>query len=213
MNHSFDIDFAVKYGLHEAILIENLRFWIAKNKANKRHFYDGRYWTYNSAKAMAELFPYMSEDQIQKKLKNLENVGVIVTGVYNQNHYDRTKWYAFSDGFDSAKVGVPFRKSAESLIDTDINTNTENATPKGFAEFWSAYPKKVGKPLALKEFKAAKITNNLQEILDDVDRRKNSHEWIKENGKFILNPVNYLKQRRWEDVTSVEVINPFAGAI
>ena len=125
MNHSFDIDFAVKYGLHEAILIENLKFWIAKNKANKRHFYDGRYWTYNSAKALAELFPYMSEDQIQKKLKNLENMGVIVTGVYNQNHYDRTKWYAFSDGIDSAKVGNPFRKIAESLIDTDINTDKQ----------------------------------------------------------------------------------------
>lgn len=213
MNHSFDIDIAVKYGLHEAILIENLRFWIAKNKANKRHFYDGRYWTYNSAKALAELFPYMSEDQIQKRLKNLENLGVVVTGVYNKNHYDRTKWYALSGEMDSAKYDLPFRQIAESLIDTDINTDTKSATPDGFAEFWSTYPKKTAKPAAIKAWKAAKVKNNLSDLLRDIENRKQSDDWKKNKGQFIPNPATYLNQRRWEDAETVETHNPFAGAI
>ena len=65
MKHSFDVELAKEYGILEAILIQNIYFWIEKNKANKKHFYDGRYWTYNSKKAFSEMFPYASERQIK----------------------------------------------------------------------------------------------------------------------------------------------------
>ena len=55
MKHSFDVELAKEYGILEAILIQNIYFWIEKNKANKKHFYDGRYWTYNSKKAFSEM--------------------------------------------------------------------------------------------------------------------------------------------------------------
>lgn len=97
MNHSFDIDLATKYGVNCAILFENIAHWIAKNRANEKHFYDGRYWTYNSVKAFSELFPYMSEKQIRYALDKLEKVGLIMTGNYNETTYDRTKWYALTD--------------------------------------------------------------------------------------------------------------------
>jgi hypothetical protein len=64
MNHTFNIDIAKKFGLEEAILLENFAFWIAKNKANKKHFYENSTWTYNSASALFELFPYWSERKI-----------------------------------------------------------------------------------------------------------------------------------------------------
>ena len=57
MNHSFDIAHAKEYGLPEGILINNFQFWIAKNRANGRHQHEGRTWTYNTAKALAELLP------------------------------------------------------------------------------------------------------------------------------------------------------------
>ena len=43
MNHSFSVEIATKYGMLEAILLEHLNFWIAKNKANETNFYDGLY--------------------------------------------------------------------------------------------------------------------------------------------------------------------------
>lgn len=124
MNHSFDVDIAVTYGVNEAIFIENIRFWIAKNKANKRHFYDGRYWTYNSMNAYAELFPYWTTNQVRRIIESLVSKGAIVSGNYNPNPYDRTHWYALNPQMDMANLPNGKGEKAKSLIDTDINTDS-----------------------------------------------------------------------------------------
>ncbi len=95
--HQFDTDDAVKYGVDKAIIIANMRFWLSKNKANKKHLHDSYYWTYNSAKAFAELFPYFTESKIQRLLKSMEDDGLIITGNYNKVAYDRTKWFTMPE--------------------------------------------------------------------------------------------------------------------
>ncbi len=202
MQHSFDIDHAGKYGLQESILISNFEYWIAKNAANKRHQYDGRTWTYNSVKAFAELFPYLTANSIRRTIESLVTKGVLVTGNYNESSYDRTTWFAFSDTFKPqmhlAKNTNGSGKFAKTLTNTNINTDT--AEPVGFASFWSTYPKKIAKPAAIAKFKAAKLkAGEIDSILTDIETRKHSDDWTKENGKYIPNPATYLNQRRWED--------------
>lgn len=97
MEHSFNIELAKEYGILEAILLKNIWFWIEKNTANEKNFYDGTYWTYNSTRAFNELFPYASESSIKRALKSLQEKGIIKTGNYNKSSYDRTLWYAFTD--------------------------------------------------------------------------------------------------------------------
>ena len=94
MYHIFDIDVATEYGIYAAIILYNLYFWCQHNKANEKCYHDGLYWTFNSAKAFAEQFPYMSEYQIRAALQKLEDGGLIVSGCFNKNPHDRTKWYA-----------------------------------------------------------------------------------------------------------------------
>lgn len=94
--HSFNVEIATMYGIAPAILLNNLYFWIKKNKANKVNYYDGYYWTYNSKNAFAELFPYMNARQIDYALKKLIDAGLIITGHYNETAYDRTLWYAIT---------------------------------------------------------------------------------------------------------------------
>ena len=96
MQHYFDINIAMKYGIQPAIILNNLYFWIEKNRANEKHFYDGYYWTYNSMKAFSELFPYMTERQIDYAIKKLVESGLIIKGNYNKSSYDRTCWYAIT---------------------------------------------------------------------------------------------------------------------
>ena len=138
MQHIFDVDIAVKYGVLEAILIKNIYYWIVKNKANNKNYYDGSYWTYNSIKAFKELFPYASERQISNALKHLEKEGIIKVGNYNKSAYDRTNWYAFNksatsilqkckmedtkvqNGFDEIDTPIP---NINTNINTVINTN------------------------------------------------------------------------------------------
>ena len=142
MMHSFDIDVAREYGIEEAILLNNFLFWIKKNSANSTHIHDGKCWTYNTNKAMQELFPYLSKDKINYAIKNLVDNGLIVKGNYNKISTDRTTWYALTDKayalmkeenpisqnseMNFVKSRNEFRKIEKPLpdINTDIN-NTD----------------------------------------------------------------------------------------
>lgn len=97
MEHHFDIEIAAEYGVHAAILLNHIHYWIKENQANERNFYDGEYWTYNSKKAFAELFPYMTERQIDYAIKKLIDGGLIKTGNYNKKKFDQTLWYALTE--------------------------------------------------------------------------------------------------------------------
>ena len=97
MNYSFSADVAVEYGVNEAIIIANFRFWILKNKACDDNFFDGRTWTYNTVKALHIIFPFFTEKQIRGVLDSLVKKEVLLVGNYNKSAYDRTKWYAFKD--------------------------------------------------------------------------------------------------------------------
>ena len=95
--HSFYIEEAEKHGVEKAVILYNLRFWLEKNKANSTNIHDGYYWTYNSAKAFAALFPYYKASKIERLLRQMESDGLILSGNYNKAGYDRTKWYSMPD--------------------------------------------------------------------------------------------------------------------
>lgn len=136
--HSFSIDDAKEHGVEKAIILNNLRFWLEKNKANDKNAYEGFYWTYNSARAFAKLFPYFTPSKISRLLKQMETDGLILTGNYNKHTYDRTKWYSLPEysivekdetHFAEMKNGncrseqpIPYTNTD---TNTDINTNTK----------------------------------------------------------------------------------------
>tara|TARA_R110000822_G_C15338773_1_gene495916 strand:- start:30376 stop:31182 length:807 start_codon:yes stop_codon:yes gene_type:complete len=97
MNYSFDIDDAVKYGVEEAVLLHNFKFWLRQNLANNTHVHDDNVWTYNSQRAMTDLFPFWSKRQVERILSSLIKQEVLITGNYNKMGYDRTLWYAMKD--------------------------------------------------------------------------------------------------------------------
>lgn len=137
MEHGFNVDIAKKHGIEEAILIHNLYFWISKNASGDKHWYDDRFWTYNTAKSWATLFPYMSERKIARVLSNLEERGVIVKGNYNKNRFDRTCWYAFTDSglellasvsYDTFHLSKMSNGETENVEPIPDNNNTDNNT-------------------------------------------------------------------------------------
>ncbi len=132
MVYQFDADIAAKYGVDEAIMIYNLSFWIRKNEANGKHYYDGRFWTYNSAEAFTKLFPFWTSRQVRRVLKSLEEKGIIVTGNYNSSAYDRTTWYAFGDSFlrngqiHFTETSNGDAKNGKCIINNEADINPDN---------------------------------------------------------------------------------------
>jgi hypothetical protein len=69
-----------------------------------------------------------------------------------------------------------------------------------FEEFWSTYPKKVGKEAARKAWKKVKPSAELfDKIIVAVGQGKHSDQWTREGGRFIPNPATWLNQGRWDD--------------
>jgi hypothetical protein len=216
MNHSFDTEHARSYGVREAILIANLEFWIAKNKANRKHFHKGRHWTYNSVKAWSDLFPYFSAKQIRAGLESLVEQQVLLTDNFNQSSYDRTLWYGFTDEWmaqngqiDAADSETPFAQTGKSLTSTD----TKPDTLASFEFFWKHYPKKKAKDAALKAF--AKVPPELHDqMLLAVERQSSSEDWQKEAGKYVPNAATWINGKRWEDEDGdTRTMDIWAGAM
>ena len=92
---------------------------------------------------------------------------------------------------------------SKDIGDKDVGDITPH-TPLGFDEFWTRYPKKVGKQSALKSFAKAIKTVDLQTLLTAIDRQKRSSQWSRDNGQYIPNPATWLNQGRWEDELTAE---------
>ena len=82
--YSFNVDVAETYGVDEAIMIKSFQYWIVKNAIAQKNSCNGFTWTYNSASALKNRFPFWSERQIRRILKSLIDGGVLQSGNYNK---------------------------------------------------------------------------------------------------------------------------------
>lgn len=91
-------DLALVLGdLNEAIVLNQLNYWLGINRKAGKNFIDGRYWVYNSySDWKANDFPYWSEKTIQRAFTRLESKGIVISANYNKLAIDKTKWYTIN---------------------------------------------------------------------------------------------------------------------
>ena len=87
-------ELACKIGLNEAIVLQQVHYWIENNKAKKKNFHNGRYWVYNSYKSWQETFPFWCERTIKTAFSRLERKGILISDNFNKSRLDKTKWYS-----------------------------------------------------------------------------------------------------------------------
>ena len=71
-----------------------------------------------------------------------------------------------------------------------------------FEEFWTVYPRKVGKKAAEVAYHALMnrpAPPTIEQLIASVQAHKATWNWKKENGQFIPHPQTYLNQDRWKD--------------
>lgn len=160
-SHSFDPVVAKDVGIPAAIIFRNICFWIEKNTHNDRNFFEGRYWTYNSREAWADLFEYMSDNQVRRALEKLRAAGYIDVGNFNEHKYDRTLWYSI--GQNCPKVmDIPPKALAQSNLPIPDNKPDNKpdtpSIPKGevdeiFEKLWKYIRQITPKPLMTRHSK------------------------------------------------------------
>lgn len=187
MEHHFNLKAATNFGVEEAVLLHNIFFWIEKNKANKRHFYDGNYWTYNSLEAFAELFPYWSKRQIERIINNLVKKGALVKGNYNTSSYDRTSWYAITETVKTIYA------NGEMEITKPLNGNTQSVATIPYTNTNSNEDKKTDEPTPTpvshknKSFKKWDINDFNESIREARDARKENKDLPNFTGDMLRN--------------------------
>lgn len=104
--------------------------------------------------------------------------------------------YCERNGFVTLQKRKVNAVDTEQIQRTEKKKNTRSSGDEQFDVFWKSYPKKVGKKDTLKMWKAAKINGEFNQIMQALESQKQSEKW--KNG-FILDPVRWVKGRRWED--------------
>jgi hypothetical protein len=100
----------------------------------------------------------------------------------------------------------PSKAPPKQLTGTGTGAGTKpsvkSASPadRRFAEFWLAYPNKVGKDAARKAFDKRKPDDALLDVmLAAIEAQKHSEKWVKDGGQYIPNPATWLNHGRWMD--------------
>ena len=221
MQHRFDTEIAKQYDIVTAILLDNFYFWIKQNEVNERNFKDGRYWTYNSKKAIAEWFPYLNERQLDYALKKMVEQGLIIKGNYNENKYDRTLWYAITDfGYSILQNCKMYDNGYNinfSITTTNTSTNTDiekkskrknEKYEEEFEEIWKLYPRKKGKSSALSHYiKARKEGVSYEVIKQGVENYAKECKVKGRSEEYIKHGSTWFNSKSWLDDYDVNGLN------
>lgn len=71
--------------------------WYRANRGDNRNFRDGRWWTYNSIKALETVFPWWNAKQVRRIAASCREQGALIVGEFNKDRRDRALWYTPSD--------------------------------------------------------------------------------------------------------------------
>ena len=235
--HIFNVDDAVEHGMEKAVILQNMRFWLDKNKANGTNLHDGYYWTYNSAEAFFKLFPYLKSAKIiQRLLKSMVAEGLLLAGNYNQKGYDRTKWYSMpeyctesldtshcskmTNAMDKNDQPIPYINT-DSKPDDKPLINTVEWREITFDEFYSLYPQKKSKGQAEitwhKVFLGQgnhKKPDDAQKLFDEIISAIKIQAPIIKSSTHQKHPSTWLNAKAWlDEIVSQPIQSPPATEV
>jgi len=85
-------ELACEIGLNESIVLLQFEFW----QSISEHFYEDKYWFYNSMQEIRETFKFWSVETVKRTVGTIVNRGYVHTGNFNKSKMDRTMWYSLN---------------------------------------------------------------------------------------------------------------------
>ena len=100
---------AMKFGIPAAVVAEYL-WYLYLNEAcsDREHLHHGSYWCRCSQMSMVSEFPFMTRHMVEGAVAVLKKKGLIRSGCFNEDRFDHTNWYTFTDyGVSVMEAGIP----------------------------------------------------------------------------------------------------------
>ena len=103
-------------GVNEAIIVQQIHYWLNINEKAKINFYNGRYWTYNTYENWQKTnFRFFSVRTLKRIFKKLFDEKILIKDNFNKKKYDRTLW-----------VTINYEKLDKLLNEYEIKNKEEN---------------------------------------------------------------------------------------
>lgn len=190
---------AKKIGLHEAIILQQLNYWINHVGPDGRRYgkvVSSERWIRNTVKEWHKRnFIFLSESMIYRAIEKLERLKLIKTRKdLNKIGYDRTKWYTIDYAIlhEREMEFAPMRNRTHASEDTIPETTSETTTDiKNILSFWKEYFPNKAQPRP--------TTKSLQRYVKT--RMKDSH--FRENWQLAIKTASTswtLQNKDWFDL-------------
>lgn len=143
-------EIAKKIGLNEAIVIQQIHYWLRQNENKTTHIINDKVWCYNSIKEWNETFVFWSKNTIIRAIDNLVKLNLIYKDNHNKQKFDKTIWYSINyqefikvvnQEIDVPKMGngetqdgiKEQPKMSNCIIKTETNTKTTTETKEAIS--------------------------------------------------------------------------------
>jgi len=80
-------------GKVEALLLQQLHYWVTSDNKLLGKMHEGKRWFYNSYEEWSKQLKIYSARTIARAVKNLEELGFVLSDVLSPFKGNRTKWY------------------------------------------------------------------------------------------------------------------------
>lgn len=104
-------ELAQAIGLNEAIILQQVHYWVGINFKARKNARDGFTWVYNTYDAWQKQFPWWTDRTIRRTITSLENKKLLISGNYNKIKMDRAKWYRIN--YDNLNKLLPLGQNVQ----------------------------------------------------------------------------------------------------
>lgn len=84
---------AIAIGLNEAMVLQQIHYWIDITRETGNKPINGRYWIRKTTEDWSRQFPFWSEITVKRAIKGLCDRGLVIRDNLNKNKQDRTLSY------------------------------------------------------------------------------------------------------------------------
>lgn len=200
---------AVKVGLNEAIILQQIGYWLENPNAGVA--IDGYKWVYNSVDQWNEQFPFWSANTIRRAINNLRKDGYLIAKKLSDDLRNNTLYYRIdndklNDDLGIPKMGKPLSQSWQISNRTETTTNIlpNSSFTDQCKEVVDYLNLKAGTSFRLAESHKRTITARLNEgaTVDEMKRVIDAKcsEWLNDQKmKRYLQPSTLFRASKYDN--------------
>lgn len=107
-------EFGGRDGVNRAIIYQYIANWVIYNQEHGKNYVDGRFWSYNSGPAWAEMIKLWEPNTVEKHIRFLREEGVLDAKAMKADKGIQTLWYSLpqKESYGGTQIALPLDSNA-----------------------------------------------------------------------------------------------------